>query len=151
MVAGAAAALLLAAVAAVAVPGTAAATWSAGSAADAAGRAAAMVMPAGNTPLASTISPGSSSVVVSWPASQNGIAGVPLDGYEVGAFDATSGLPRTVGTGCDGVVAGVTCIETGVPAGTWRYAVTPRRLAWAGAKSGLSDPVVVLLGLSPPG
>jgi hypothetical protein len=142
--------LLLAAAAAVAVPGTAAATWPAGSAPDAAGRAAAMAMAAGNTPSAGTGS-SSSSVVVSWPTSQNGTGGVPVDGYEVSASDATSGLSRTVGAGCDALVVGLTCTETGVPAGTWRYSVTPRRLSWAGAKSELSDPITVPLELLPTG
>jgi len=132
---------LLAAAATVAVPATAIASWSAGSAPGATGRAAALTMPGGPTPTAGTTAPGGSSVLVIWAAS---IGDVPLDGYEISSFDAVTGAPRAVGAGCAGLVVGLTCTEDGVPPGTWRYAVTPRSLTWAGAPSALSDPVTVL-------
>jgi hypothetical protein len=112
--------------------------WSATTGAGGQARSAATTMPAGNQPTA-TVS-GSATVAVSWPASSGG---APVTGYEVRAYDASSGTPRVVGASCSGVVAGTSCTESAVPDGSWRYAVVPRSLAWVGAESPLSDPVVV--------
>jgi hypothetical protein len=96
-------------------------------------------MPAGNTPSAS--SPFLSHTVnVTWTASPGGAL---IAGYEIRSTDTVTGLPRTVGSGCSGVVAGTTCAETGVPTGAWRYSVTPRKNNWHGAESARSVAVVV--------
>jgi hypothetical protein len=97
-------------------------------------------MPAGNQPVATLAAPGGTTVDVTWPASSGG---TPLAGYEVRSYEASTGTPRAVGASCAGIVAGVSCSESGVPNGTWRYSVIPRQQAWAGAESSLSDPVIV--------
>jgi hypothetical protein len=104
------------------------------------GRSAAMSMAAGNQPTATVVTSASSSVNVTWPASAGG---APVAGYEVRSYEADTGVPRAVGAACAGTVSATNCIETGVPDGSWRYSVTPRQQAWAGAESPLSDPVVV--------
>jgi hypothetical protein len=137
--AAAAVAWLLAAAAALGLTGTADAAWSA-SAQGTAG-AAALTMPTPATPTADTTGFFGDSVVLDWSGTQT--AGVPVEGYEVGAYDADTGLPRAVGAGCDGLITGTTCTETSVPAGSWRYAVTARLQSWSGPESELSDPVDV--------
>ena len=42
-------------------------------------------------------------------------------------------------------VAALTCTETGVPTGTWKYTITPAAGAWRGTESGQSALVVVLV------
>jgi hypothetical protein len=99
----------------------------------------AKAMPGGNQPAAA--SPAASSTVnVSWAASAGD---VPVEGYDVRSYDAATGTPRTVGGSCVGLVTGTSCTESGVPDGSWRYSVVPRREQWSGAESPLSDPVVV--------
>jgi Ice-binding-like/Chitobiase/beta-hexosaminidase C-terminal domain/Bacterial Ig-like domain len=67
---------------------------------------------------------GSTTVTVSWGGS--GLSnGVPADGYIVRRYDQATGVESTVGAGCAGVIAAVTCTETGTPGGNWEYAVTP--------------------------
>jgi hypothetical protein len=125
---------------AIALSGVATAAWSGTTASGSAGQAEATTMPEGNKPAAVVTTPAGSTVNVTWPASGGG---VPVAGYEVRSYDATSGLPRAVGASCAGIVAGTSCTETNVPNGSWRYSVVPRQQAWAGAESPLSDPVVV--------
>ncbi|MGH2418143.1 MAG: hypothetical protein ACRDFY_07395 [Candidatus Limnocylindria bacterium] len=83
---------------------------------------------------------GSATVDVAWAPS---VGGAPVAGYEVRAYEATSGASRAVGGSCAGVVAGTTCTDTAVPNGSWRYSVIPRQLAWAGVESPRSDPALV--------
>jgi hypothetical protein len=97
-------------------------------------------LPDGNQPNAATTPPTGSAVVVSWIPSTGG---APVAGYEVRSYDATSGTERTVGTGCSGINTGTTCTETSVPAGSWRYTVTPRLASWSGAESPRSTTVLV--------
>jgi hypothetical protein len=113
------------------------ATWATHGSGTAAG--AASVMPTGSTP-ASTVA--GSSVTVSWPASTLP-GGAPVGGYIVNRFDAVNGAPATVGSGCNGVVATMTCTEQSVPAGSWVYTVTPVQLNWTGGESPESAAVVV--------
>lgn len=114
--------------------------WTATSAPGGAGRARSMTLPAGNVPTAAATGVGSTSVLVSWTASSGG---APIAGYEIRSYDAGTGTSRTVGAGCSGVIAALTCIETSVPVGTWEYTVTPRQQAWRGAESAPSDPAHV--------
>ena len=123
---------------ALALPSPAHAAWSAATGAGGQARSAATTMPAGNQPTATVT--GSAEVQVSWSASSGG---APVTGYEVHAYDATSGAPRAVGASCAGIVAATSCSESAVPDGSWRYAVVPRSSAWAGAESPLSAAVLV--------
>ena len=132
--------LALASAVSVALPGPAVAAWTATTAAGGTGRSAATSMPAGLQPSATGSSTGDATAQVSWPPSTGG---APVDGYEVLAYDASSGAPRAIGASCSGIVIGTSCTETGVPDGSWRYSVVPRRLAWAGAESPRSDPALI--------
>jgi YVTN family beta-propeller protein len=100
----------------------------------------AMAMPAGNQPTATVNPAGSTTVNVAWaPAT----GGAPVAGYDVRAYDATTGTGRAVGGTCAGTPAGTSCSDLAVPAGSWRYSVTPRQQAWAGAESPRSTAVTV--------
>jgi hypothetical protein len=132
------AAVLLAGALSAGAPAPAVASWAA-AAAVASSRSASRLMPAGNTPSAS--SPFLSHTVnVTWTASPGGAL---IAGYEIRATDSITGSQRTVGPGCSGIVAAPTCAETGVPTGVWRYSVTPRQQNWHGAESARSAAVVV--------
>ena len=95
---------------------------------------------AGQTPTAVVAGP---SVTVDWAASTLS-NGDPVDGYEVARLDAATFAPQTVGAACAGIVAASTCVEAGVPAGTWVYAVTPvHATTWRGSQSANSNPATV--------
>jgi hypothetical protein len=130
----------VASVFALALPQVASAAWSSGTGSAGAARSAAMTMSSGNQPTATVGTPAGSTVDVTWPASSGG---APVAGYEVRSYDAASGISRTVGAACAGIVGATSCSETNVPDGSWRYSVTPRQQAWAGAESPLSNPIVV--------
>src|ERR687885_951460 len=120
--------LAVAAVAlAMAAPATANATWSQSS--SGAHYARAVSMPAGKAP---TVSVSNRSVTVSWAAS-NLPDGTAIASYTVRRYD-TSGNVQTIGSGCSGTISALTCTETAVPGGTWKYAVTPVRSNWTGAE-----------------
>ncbi len=98
-----------------------------------------MALPAGNTPVG--VSPaGTATVNISWTVVSGG---APVDGYQVRAFDAISGIARAVGGSCAGVVNGTTCADTGAPDGSWKYTVAARQQLWSGAQSPLSAAVSV--------
>ena len=100
--------------------------------------AKARTMPGGNTP-ATTRS--NRSVTVSW--AQSSFSGGPaVGGYVVKRY-LSGGAVQTIGSACNVTITGLTCTETGVPAGTWRYSVTPRQALWAGAESTQSAAVTV--------
>lgn len=123
-----------------ALPASVAATWTASSGAGGAARSAADTMPAGNQPTATGSTSGNATVQVSWAASSGG---VPIDGYAVFVYDASSGVGRAIGASCAGIVTTTSCTEAGVPDGSWRYTVVPRRMSWTGAESPRSDPALV--------
>jgi hypothetical protein len=62
-------------------------------------------------------------------------------GYRVNRYDV-GGTAQSVGAGCAGVISGATaslnCTETGVPAGTWRYGITPVLGNWIGTEGSRS-------------
>jgi hypothetical protein len=94
-------------------------------------------MPAGTTP---TVSVSNRSVTVSW--SQATIGGTPVAGYVVQRYD-TGGNVQTIGSGCSGTVSALSCTETGVAAGSWKYTVQPKQGNWLGAESPQSASAVV--------
>jgi hypothetical protein len=115
-----------------------AAAWLATTSPGGTGRAIASILSAGSKPMA-TATAGSSNVGVSWAATGGS---TPVAGYTVKAYDAGTLTPRAIGGGCTGAIPGTSCTDS-APNGTWRYSVTPRNFAWAGAESPLSDPVTV--------
>jgi hypothetical protein len=100
--------------------------------------AKARTMPTGSTPTAVR---SNRSVTVSW--TQASFSGGPaVSGYQVRRY-STAGVLQTIGSGCNTTISGLTCTETAVPAGSWRYSVTPRQGLWAGAESARSATVTV--------
>jgi hypothetical protein len=119
---------------------TAWAFWSAGSATGGYGAAAGSSVDQGATPTASAVA---QAVTVSWAASMlsNGQA---VTGYQVKRYDANTMAPQTILASCDGTVAGTTCVESNVAAGSWQYSVTPLFATnWLGAESAKSTTVTV--------
>ena len=112
--------------------------WSAGSVAGGAGASAAVTVNQGATPTAVLAG---QAVTVSWAASTLS-NGQPVSGYTVARYDATTLAAQTIGTACAGTVTATTCTEANIPAGSWKYAVTPVIGAnWRGAESARSATV----------
>ena len=135
-------ALLVAAAAAAAQP--ARAYWSAGGSGQATANAA--TLPAGAQPAASGAA---QTLTVSW--AQRTFRGAPLGGYAAGGYrvrryPAAGGAPATPAGTCAGVVAGtaatLSCQDTGVPTGSWRYTITPVLAGWTGGEGALGATVV---------
>ena len=87
-------------------------------------------------------------MTVNWTAPASG---APPTGYLVKRYD-NSGTLQTIGAACSGTIATTSCTEAAVPAGTWRYRVTPANANWRGAESAASAAVTVsapALSLSP--
>lgn len=103
------------------------------------GASAGTTLPSGNQPTA-TNTLGTESVDVAWEPSTGG---APVEGYEIRAYDATKGEPRTVGGTCAGLVVGRGCTDADVPDGSWTYSVVPHQQLWTGAESKASDAVTV--------
>ena len=125
--------IVAALVALVIFPVAALASWT--STGSGAGYSKATSMPAGNTPSASV---SGRNVTVSWTAS----SGAQVAGYRVKRYN-NSGTLQTIGSACSGTIAGTSCTESAVPAGTWRYTVTPVNNNWSGAESAQSTAVTV--------
>ncbi|MBC7519273.1 MAG: hypothetical protein H7248_10440 [Microbacteriaceae bacterium] len=78
-------------------------------------------------------------VVVSWTPSS--FAGITLKSYRVKRY--SGGTVQAVSGACSGTITNVGCVETGVPAGTWTYTVTPVLTGtnWTGPESAPSTAV----------
>src|SRR4029453_15912479 len=132
-------------VAAIVVAGTAAtawAYWTTNAAAGSHGSAVASTVNQGPTPTANLAALGRE-VSVSWGTSTLA-NGAPVTGYLVKRYPAGGGVGTIspIGT-CAGTVAATSCLEDDVPAGTWKYTVTPVVGTWRGAESLLSGIVTV--------
>jgi hypothetical protein len=92
------------------------------------GYSKANALTAGATPTASV---SGRNVTLSWNASGGT---VPVAGYAVRRYD-TAGQTQTVGSACSGTVSSLTCTESAVPVGQWRYTVTPVNNNWRGVES----------------
>ena len=126
---------LIAIAATLAIPSAAAASWhptGSGS-----GYSRADALSGGNTP---TTSVSGRNVTVNWTATSGN---VPVTGYVVKRYDASSGVQQTIGSGCSGTVAGTTCTEAAVSPGSWKYSVTPARQNWRGSESTKSSATTV--------
>jgi hypothetical protein len=126
------AALALATAAAVA-PAVAQAAWNGTGSGSASAKA--QVMPTGSTP---SVSVSNRNVVVSWTASTLP-GGAAVGGYTVKRYDASTNALQTIGASCTGTIAGLTCTETAVAPGSWRYTVTPVKQSWVGGESAKSS------------
>jgi hypothetical protein len=136
--------VLLGALAVVGAGVAAWAYWTASATAGSHGAAAAATVNQGATPTASASASIGREVEVGWGATtlSNGAA---VDGYLVRRYPSGGGAATIspVGT-CEGTVTGTACVEDDVPAGTWRYTVTPVVGAnWRGAESLASGVVTV--------
>ena len=85
---------------------------------------------AGNQP---TATPSGSSATVVWAASTLQ-SGATVDGYIVKRYD-TGDNAQTVNPSCAGTIGTLSCLETNVPDGTWKYTVTPAVGLWRGTES----------------
>lgn len=112
--------------------------WSAVSAPGGAGASSALTVDQGATPTAVRAG---QSVTVSWAATTLS-DGQAVTGYRIARYDAATSAPQTVLAGCAGTVTATSCTEDNVPAGAWKYAVTPVVGAnWRGAESAKSATV----------
>lgn len=119
-------------------PLSATATWSAASKPPGTGNAAVGSLQRPSAPVATSAG---STVTLTWTAS-NRADGVAVSRYTVQRYDP-QGAVQAVGGSCAGTVSGTGCSDSGVPDGTWRYAVTPQLAAWSGPQSALSAGVLV--------
>lgn len=108
------------------------------------GTATADTLGAGMQPTASSMG---ATVTVTF--TQTSFRGAPLGAYAEGSYlvqrRPEGGTTRT--TACaavTGTAATLSCVESGVPAGTWRYSVTPRLSSWTGAESAASAAVTIV-------
>jgi hypothetical protein len=122
-------ALALALVASLVAAASAAAAWNGPGAGNAYSKGETVA--AGNVP---SVSVSGRNATVSWTATGGP---VPVTGYVIRRFEA-GGTEDSVGASCSGVVTGLSCTESGVPPGNWRYTVTPARQNWRGAQSAQS-------------
>lgn len=106
---------------------------------------------AANSITADAMSPGSTPTVVvsgtqvtiSWAQTKT-VSGRAIQGYTVVRYAGPSGGAATAAAnGCANTIVALTCTETGVPAGTWYYAVTPWLQGWSGAESSRTGVTIV--------
>lgn len=124
-------------VVAVATGAPAGAAWSAPTAG--AALASAQAVPQVATPQANSTG---TTVTVTWEQSLLS-GGSPADGYTVSRYRLDTGVVVTVGDGCSGTVTATSCVESGVPQGSWTYTVTARLGGWTGRESHRSAGVIV--------
>jgi hypothetical protein len=129
--------LILVAAIAVGFPGGAAGGWSLTGSGS--GAAKAKTLGSGNTPSGSV---SGHKVTVTWTASSYTNGGAAA-GYLVRRYNASTGVLQTVGSACSGTITALTCTETGVPAGSWQYTITPATGNWRGPESAKGATVVV--------
>ncbi|QYG92825.1 hypothetical protein HC251_10550 [Iamia sp. SCSIO 61187] len=112
------------------------ASWSGGSIGH--GSAAVQTLASGAPP---TVAAVGRQVSVQWdPLTLSG--GTPVATYLV-RRSSVAGVEQPVGAGCEGPVTGLSCVEADVPAGDWRYTVTPVLAPWIGGESPPSAPITV--------
>jgi hypothetical protein len=119
--------------------------WSAGSGTGGNGAASATTVNTGATPTASW---SGTTVNLSWSATTlaNGTA---VSGYIVKRYNATTLAAQTILSSCNGTITGLSCTESSLPTGSWRYSITPVFATnWVGTESALST--VVYTDPTPP-
>lgn len=86
---------------------------------------------------------GAADVTVSWGASTLS-GGEAVGGYVVRRYADLSEGEQTILSGCSGTITATSCVESGVPAGSWQYTVTPViGTNWRGLESVESGVVTV--------
>jgi hypothetical protein len=83
-------------------------------------------------------------VTVSWAASTFAGGGA-VPSYVVKRYDAVLGTVQTVAAGCSGLVSATSCVESGVPTGTWKYSITPAAGTWRGTEGAQSAAIIVTI------
>jgi len=121
--------------------GSALASWQPAGSGGGSARSKTMPVSAAATPTA-TAPLTSHNVTVTWSPStfQDGGA---VPSYVVKRYDVLGNL-QTIGAACSGLAPGPSCVESGVPNGTWTYSITPAAgSSWRGTEGAQSIPVVV--------
>jgi hypothetical protein len=102
-------------------------------------------LPQGNTP---SVSLSGANVTVSFTQSTVGgqrLGAYAGGGYTVKRYPASGGGGVTPGTSCNTTISGssekLSCTESNVPPGSWKYTVTPVLSNWVGAESAQSAAV----------
>jgi trimeric autotransporter adhesin len=112
------------------------------------GGAVAASLPRGSTP---EVSLSGTSVTVSW--AQSSVGGQRLGayaggGYTLKRYPASGGSGVTPGASCDTTIGGasekLSCTESNIPPGSWRYTVTPVLNNWVGSESAQSAAVTIV-------
>jgi hypothetical protein len=112
--------------------------WSAGSGTGGSGVAAATTVGAGAMPTATSAG---TTVNLSWAASTLA-NGSPVTGYLVKRYNATTLVAQIILSSCAGTISATSCTESAVPAGSWRYSITPVvGTNWKGAESPLTPAI----------
>ena len=62
-------------------------------------------------------------------------SGDPVQGYHLQRYPSTSSTPAPMTSTCTGLITALSCVETNVPPGIWRYTVTPVQAGWSGMES----------------
>jgi hypothetical protein len=70
-------------------------------------------------------------------------SGNPVQGYQLRRYPSTSTTPATMASTCTGMITALSCVETNVPPGIWRYTITPLQAGWTGLESAFGSAVTV--------
>jgi hypothetical protein len=117
------------------VAGLAWAYWSTDSVDGGNGASGAASVNQGATPTVSAVGP---TATVSWAARTLSTGGA-VAGYLVKRYDAGTLAPQTILSACTGTITALTCVESTVPDGSWKYTVTPVFATnWQGVESATS-------------
>ncbi len=84
-----------------------------------------------------TVNAKAKTVTVTW-ATGTYANGASAPAYVVRRYSSVTGVGQTIGSACSGTLTGLTCTESNVPTGTWRYSVTPAPGNWRGIESARS-------------
>ena len=96
-------------------------------------------LPEGDVPFAVVTN---RNIAVSWDQAELS-SGAPVQGYKLQRYPSTGTTPASMTTTCTGTITGLTCTESNVPPGIWRYTITPVQAGWSGLESGFSAAVTV--------
>ncbi len=115
--------------------------WSADSAAGGNAAAGATTVNQGPTPTAQRSGDDGHGQLVRhapWPTARRST------GYLVKRYNSSTGVVQTILSACTGTITALSCVESSVPAGSWKYTVTPKiGTNWVGQESSQSGTVTV--------
>lgn len=81
-------------------------------------------------------------ITVTWAVSTLTSA-TPVEGYRLIRYPSNSTAPAAMTTTCTGTITALSCVETDVAPGIWRYTVTPVQAGWSGIESPFGSAVTV--------